>query len=133
LSDLPDRLLALLQAPSTALIATTNPDGSPQLTEVWVDTDGKHVLINTVRGFQKLKNIARDPRVAVSILDREDPADYYSLAGTVISTDTEGAAEHIDRVSHKYTGGPYPKYSGRPQVRVLLTVRVDRVVHAPWG
>jgi len=131
--ELPDRLLALLQAPSTALIATTNPDGSPQLTEVWVDTDGKHVLINTVQGFQKLKNIARDPRVAVSILDRDDPADYYSLAGTVISTDTEGAAEHIDRVSHKYTGGPYPNYSGRPQVRVLLTVRVDRVVHAPWG
>jgi PPOX class probable F420-dependent enzyme len=131
--DLPDRLLALLQAPSTCLIATTDPDGSPQLTETWVDTDGKHVLINTVQGFRKLKNIRRDPRVAVSILDRDDPATYYSLAGTVISTDTEGAAEHIDRLSHKYTGGPYPNYRGRPQVRVLLTIRVDRIVHAPWS
>jgi PPOX class probable F420-dependent enzyme len=133
LSDLPDRLLDLLQAPSTGLIATTNPDGSPQLTEVWLDTDGKHVLINTVQGFRKLRNIERDPRVAVSILDRDDPATYYSVAGTVISADTEGAAEHIERVSHKYTGGPYPNYGGRPQVRVLLTVRVDRIVHAPWG
>jgi PPOX class probable F420-dependent enzyme len=131
--DLPDRLLAMLQAPSTCLIATTNPDGSPQLTETWVDTDGKHVLINTVQGFRKLKNIDRDPRVAVSILDRNDPANYYSLAGTVLSAGTEGAAEHIEQLSHKYTGGPYPNYSGRPQVRVLLTIRVDRIVHAPWG
>jgi PPOX class probable F420-dependent enzyme len=132
-TDLPDRLLDMLHAPSTGLIATTNPDGSPQLTEVWLDTDGNHVLVNTVRGFRKLRNVERDPRVAVSILDRNDPADYYSLTGTVISNDTEGAAEHLDRVSHKYTGGPYPGYSGRPQVRVLLTIRVDRIVHAPWG
>jgi PPOX class probable F420-dependent enzyme len=131
--ELPDRLADLLQAPSTALIATTDPDGSPHLTEVWVDTDGKHVLVNTVQGFRKLKNIERDPRVAISILDQNDAATYYSLAGTVISADLEGAAEHIDRVSHKYTGGPYPNYSGRPQVRVLLTIRVDRIVHAPWG
>jgi PPOX class probable F420-dependent enzyme len=130
--DLPDRLLDLLRAPSTCLIATIDPDGSPQLTETWVDTDGKHVLINTVQGFRKLKNIGRDPRVAVSILDRDDPSTYYSLAGTVISTDTEGAAEHIERLSHKYTGGPYPNYSGQPQVRVILTIRVDRIVHAPW-
>ena len=133
MTDLPDRLLAMLQAPNPCLIATTNPDGAPQLTETWVVTDGKHVLINTVRGFRKLKNVGRDPRVAISILDKDDPATYYSLAGTVISTDTEGAAEHIERLSHKYTGGPYPNYSGRPQVRVLLTIRVDKIVHAPWG
>jgi PPOX class probable F420-dependent enzyme len=131
--ELPDRLLDMLREPSTGLIATTNPDGSPQLTEVWLDTDGKHVLVNTVEGFRKLRNVARDPRVAVSVLSREDPASYYSLAGTVISRDTEGASAHIDRVSHKYTGGPYPHYSGRPQVRVLLTIRVDRIVHAPWN
>jgi PPOX class probable F420-dependent enzyme len=132
-TDLPDRLLAMLRAPSTCLIATTNPDGAPQLTETWVDTDGEHVLINTVQGFRKLKNVERDPRVAVSILDRTDPTDYYSLAGTVLSTETEGGAEHIEKLSQKYTGGPYPNYSGKPQVRVILTIRVDRIVHAPWG
>ncbi|BCY08273.1 PPOX class F420-dependent oxidoreductase [Actinoplanes sp. L3-i22] len=132
MTDLPTRLIDLLEAPSPCLIATTNPDGSPQLTQTWVDTDGKHVLINTVRGFRKLRNIERDPRVAVSVLDGADPSNYYSLAGTVISTDTEGARESIDRISRKYTGGPYQNYGGGEQTRVLLTIRVDRVVHAPW-
>jgi PPOX class probable F420-dependent enzyme len=132
-TDLPERLLTMLEAPSACLIATTNPDGAPQLTETWVDTDGKHVLINTVDGFRKLKNIARDPRVAVSVLDREDPATYYSLACTVISAETAGAAEHIEKLSQKYTGGPYQNYGGRDATRVLLTIRVDRIVHAPWG
>lgn len=115
------------------MISTLNPDGAPQLTEVWVDTDGKNILINTVEGHQKLKNIRRDPRVAVSVLDRDDPSTYYSIAGTVISIDEEGAAEHIERLSRKYTGGPYRNYRGIPQIRVVLTIRADRIVHAPWG
>jgi PPOX class probable F420-dependent enzyme len=130
---LPDRLLKMLQAPSTGLIATINPDGAPQLTEVWLDTDGTHVLVNTVEGHRKLKNVRRDPRVAVTVLDTADPATYYSLAGTVVGDSADGAAEHIDQVSHKYTGGPYPNYGGRAQVRALLTIRVDRIVHEPWG
>jgi PPOX class probable F420-dependent enzyme len=131
-SELPARLVELLEAASPCLIATTNADGSPQLTQTWVDTDGKHVLINTVETHHKVKNIRRDPRVAVSILAAGDPSDYYSIAGTVISADTEGAAEHIERLSQKYTGGPYRNYGGGPQVRVLLTIRVDRIVHQPW-
>ena len=132
MTELPKRLLDLLAAPNPCLIATSDPDGSPQMTQTWVDTDGKHVLINTVRGFRKLRNIERDPRVAVSILDRDDPTTYYSLAGTVISMDTEGARESIDQLSEKYTGGPYQNYGAADQVRVLLTIRVDRIVHAPW-
>ncbi|WP_436535193.1 PPOX class F420-dependent oxidoreductase [Actinoplanes sp. HUAS TT8] len=132
MTELPTRLIDMLEAPSPCLIATTNPDGSPQLTQTWVDTDGKHVLINTVQGFRKLRNIERDPRVAVSILDAADPTTYYSLNGTVISMDTDGARESIDRISQKYTGGPYQNYGGREQTRVLLTIRVDRVIHAPW-
>ncbi|WP_198171200.1 PPOX class F420-dependent oxidoreductase [Actinoplanes awajinensis] len=132
MTDLPTRLLDLLNAPNPCLIATTNPDGSPQMTQTWVDTDGKHVLINTVQGFRKLRNIERDPRVAVSILDGADPSTYYSLAGTVISMDTEGARESIDRIAEKYTGKPYQNYGGGEQVRVLLTIRVDRIIHAPW-
>nr|WP_296074983.1 PPOX class F420-dependent oxidoreductase [uncultured Actinoplanes sp.] len=133
MTDLPQRLRDLLEAPSICLLATTNPDGAPQLTEVWTDTDGKHILINTVEGHRKLKNVRRDPRVAVSVLDRDDPSTYYSIAGTVTSIDHEGAGEHIERLSQKYTGGPYRNYRGTPQVRVLLTIRVDRIVHAPRG
>jgi len=64
---LPDALIALLREPSICCIATSMADGSPQLTQTWVDTDGEHVLINTVQGYLKLKNVARDPRVAVAI------------------------------------------------------------------
>ena len=132
-TQLPEALIALLEAPSPCLIATTNPDGSPQLTQTWVDTDGEHILVNTVQGYRKLTNIERDPRVAISVLDRDDPSTYYSVQGTVIDMDTEHGAESIESLSQKYTGGPYRQYGGRQAVRVLLTIRVDRIVHAPWA
>jgi len=130
--DLPEDLLALLREPAICFVTTLMPDGSPQITETWVGTDGKHILINTVRGHHKLKNVERDPRVAVSVLDKADPTNYYSVAGTVVGIDTAGAREHIEALSLRYTGGPYQNYSGKEQVRVLLTIRVDRIVHAPW-
>jgi hypothetical protein len=64
---LPEDLVALMRGASLCFISTTMPDGSPHLTETWVDTDGAHVLINTVEGFQKVRNIRRDPRVAVAV------------------------------------------------------------------
>jgi hypothetical protein len=63
--NLPGGLLALLRQPSPCYLATLMPDGSPQLTQTWVDTDGEHILINSVAGFQKIRNIERDPRVAL--------------------------------------------------------------------
>ncbi len=105
--QLSEELLALLRRPSTCYIATTMPDGSPQLTQTWVDTDGEHVVINTVQGFQKLLNIAHDPRVAVVIGDADNPWRYVQVRGRVVGTTTEGGAEHIEMLSRKYTGGPY--------------------------
>jgi PPOX class probable F420-dependent enzyme len=130
---LPDDLLELLQGPSPCFIATTMPDGSPQLTETWVDTDGEHVLINTVRGHVKLRNIDRDPRVALNVVDPEQPARYFGLRGRVVGTTTEGGVDHIEALSRKYTGGPYPWFSGREQVRVIVTITVDRIAHSPFG
>jgi PPOX class probable F420-dependent enzyme len=127
LTKLPDALLALLRQPSPCFLATTMPDGSPQLTETWVDTDGGHILINTVEGFQKLKNIARDPRVAVAISDPADPFRYFQARGRVIATTTSGGAEHIEALSQRYTGGPYPWYGGRDQVRVIVTIEAEKV------
>ena len=125
--DLPDDLLDLLRRPSVCFLATTMPDGSPQLTQTWVDTDGEHVLINTVEGYQKVRNVARDPRVAVSVLDPDNPFRYYSVRGRVIASTTDGAAENIDELAHKYTGRPYAWYGGRDQVRVLLTISADHL------
>ena len=124
---LPEELIALLRAPSICYIATSMANGSPQLTQTWVDTDGEHVLINTVQGYQKLKNIARDPRVAVAISDSKDPSRYFQVRGRVIKTTTEGGPDHIEKLSQKYKGGPYAWWGGRQQVRVIVTIEADKV------
>jgi PPOX class probable F420-dependent enzyme len=125
--DLPEKLVALLYQASPAYLATVMPDGSPQLTQVWVDTDGEHVLVNTAQGFRKLRNIDRDPRVAVTVSDPDRPSRYYQVRGHVVDITTEGASEHVEKLSQKYLGRPYPWYSGRDQVRVLLTIVADRI------
>ena len=94
--ELPKDLLELLARPSICYLSTLMPDGSPQLTQTWVDTDGSHILINTVEGHQKVRNIARDPRVAVSVADREQPRRYFQVRGRVVDVTTDGAAEHIE-------------------------------------
>lgn len=124
---LPDELLALLQQPSPCYIVTLMPDGAPQVTQTWVDTDGVHIIINTVEGYQKLRNIARDPRVAVAIVDPQNPSRYFQVRGCVVATTTEGGSAHIEMLSQKYTGGPYAWYGGREQVRVIVTIEPQKI------
>jgi PPOX class probable F420-dependent enzyme len=125
--NLPEGLIALLRQPSPCFLATVMPDGSPQMTRTWVDTDGEHVVINTVQGFQKIKNIERDPRVAVSVSDPASPSRYYAIRGRVVNVTTEGGAEHIEALAQRYLGAPYPWYGGRDQVRVILTISADKI------
>lgn len=124
---LPADLLDLLHKRSPCFLSTIMPDGSPQVTETWVDTDGEHVLINTVVGFVKVRNVARDPRVALAIQDPENPFRYIQVRGRVIAMTTDGAAENIDALSRKYTGQPYPWYGGRDQQRIVLTIEAEHV------
>jgi PPOX class probable F420-dependent enzyme len=125
--NLPEDLIAVLRQPSPCFLATLMPDGSPQMTQTWVDTDGEHVVINTVQSHQKVKNVRRDPRVAVSVSDLSSPAAHYEIRGQVVGVTTEGAAEHIEALAQRYLGTPYPWYGGRDQVRVILTIRADKV------
>lgn len=124
---LTDELLALLRAPSPCYISTIMPDGSPQLTQTWVDTDGEHVIINTVDGFQKVRNIRRDPRIALAIASSVDPSQYLQVRGTVIELTTDGARDHIETLAQKYLGGPYPWYGGRDQVRIILKIEANSI------
>jgi PPOX class probable F420-dependent enzyme len=119
--------LALLRKPSPCFLTTLMPDGSPQTTETWVDTDGEHIVINTVQTHLKMKNIARDPRVSVAVCDAADPARYYAVRGRVVKTTTEGGVEHIEALSQRYTGRPYQWWGGRDQVRVILTIAADKI------
>ncbi len=125
--NLPDRLVELLRAPSPCFITTLMRDGSPQVTETWVDTDGEHVIINTVQTHLKLRNVERDPRVAVAVCDASDPSRYYAVRGRVVNITTEGGSEHIEALAQRYTGGPYQWYGGRDQVRVILTISAEKI------
>ncbi|MET0452556.1 MAG: PPOX class F420-dependent oxidoreductase [Mycobacterium sp.] len=130
--QLPEGLLDLLRRPSPCFIATLMPDGSPQLTETWVTTDGENVVLNIVGGMQKARNIARDPRVAVNVVDPENVNRYYAVRGRVVATTTDGGRESINEISHKYLGIPYPNFSGNPdETRVLVTIEADKVTPPP--
>jgi PPOX class probable F420-dependent enzyme len=124
---LPAGLIALLRQPSLCFLATVMPDGSPQVTQTWADTDGEHVVINSVRGHQKVRNVERDPRVAVNVCDVSSPARYYAIRGQVTAITAEGGAEHIEALAHRYLGTGYPWYGGRDQVRVILTIEAASI------
>jgi PPOX class probable F420-dependent enzyme len=130
---LPDDLLDLLRRPSPCFVATLMPDGSPQLTQTWVTTDGEHIVVNIVDGMQKAKNLARDPRVALNVVDPDEVFRFYAVRGRVVSMTTEGGAESIDEISQKYLGTPYPNFTGQPETRVLVTIEADSVTPPARG
>ncbi|TNM59324.1 TIGR03618 family F420-dependent PPOX class oxidoreductase [Streptomyces sp. NP160] len=125
-TPLPQPLLDLLRRPSPCFVATLMPDGSPQLTETWVTTDGENVVINVVAGMQKARNVARDPRVAVNVVDPDDPFRFFQVRGRVVEATTEGGREGIDELSMKYLGRPYPQFDGGGD-RLVLTIAADSV------
>jgi PPOX class probable F420-dependent enzyme len=127
-TPLPAGLLDLLNRPSPCFVATLMPDGAPQLTQTWVTTDGDNVVINIVEGMQKARNIRRDARVAVNVVDPDNVFRFYAVRGRVAAITTEGGAQSIDEISHKYLGGPYPNFTGRPEQRLIVTIEADSVL-----
>ena len=103
-------------------LATLMPDGSPQVTPVWVDHDGEYVLVNTEEERQKPKNMRNDPRVALSITDSENPYTWVVIRGRVVDMTHEGGNDHIDKMAKKYMGqDKYPFYQpGRARIIVKI-------------
>ena len=130
--SLPEPLTGLLHGASLCFISTVMPDGSPQLTPTWAGTDGTHILINTAEGFQKVRNIRRDPRVAVAIADPSKPMLYYSVRGEVSSITAVGAADHVEELSQRYFGMPFPWPNGRDETRLILTINAHKI-YTPMG
>jgi PPOX class probable F420-dependent enzyme len=124
---LSEDVLALLRQASPCYLATSMADGSPQVTQTWGDTDGEYVLINSVQGHVKVRNITRDPRVAVAISDPETPSRYVQVRGRVREVTTQGAVEHIEKLAQKYLGTPYPWYGDRDQVRIIIVIEPERI------
>lgn len=103
-------------------LATLMKDGSPQLTPIWFNTDGKHIIINTSRGTVKERNIRRDRRVAFVIADPKNPYRYIQIRGNVVEILTDGAREHINALAKKYTGAD--QYAGLSSAEVRVMIKI---------
>ncbi len=110
-----------------ANVATLNPDGSPQVTPVWVDYDGTHVLINTAKGRVKAKNLAREPRVALSIADPDNAYRYIGIQGRVVEMTEQGGDAHIDKMAKKYLGKDTYPFRAPGEVRLIVKISPDKV------
>jgi PPOX class probable F420-dependent enzyme len=123
---IPERYLDLFEKRAFANLATLMPDGRPQVTPVWCDFDGNHVIVNSAKGRQKDRNMRRDKRVSLSILDPQNPYRYLEIRGTVEEITEEGAFEHIDKMAQKYLG--QEKYTNlQPgEVRVMYKIKPER-------
>ena len=124
---IPQQYLDLFDKKAFGHLATIMPDGSPQTTPVWVDFDGKHVRFNSALGRVKDKNVRRDPRVAISIQDPEKPYRYLEVRGRVVEITQDGAEEHINKLSQKYTGKPVYAKRSPDEVRVLYKIEPHKV------
>ncbi|MBH5335558.1 PPOX class F420-dependent oxidoreductase [Streptomyces pactum] len=125
-----DQLKALLDSPVFVIVATVQPDGSPQLSPVWAKRDGDEVLISTTMGRRKQRNIDRDPRVTVLVQPADAPYSYAEIRGTAAYT-TEGGQQLIDELSRKYTGKDYADFNpaaGQDAERIVVRVTPRKVV-----
>jgi PPOX class probable F420-dependent enzyme len=130
---IPDAFLALLRGRAYGHLATLMADGAPQLTPVWVDVedtaDGHIVLVNSKRGRLKNRNMAARPRVALEIQDPIDPFRYLSVRGRIVAVTEEGAAAHLEALSQRYLGKPYPWWAPG-EIREIFRIAPDRVTTA---
>lgn len=117
----------LLQKPAFANLATLNPDGSPQVTPVWFEYDGKNIVVNTARGRVKDRNLQREPRVALSITDPENPYRYLGIQGRVTEMTEKDADAGIDRLAKKYLGKDKYPWKGPNEVRVIVRIAPEKV------
>jgi PPOX class probable F420-dependent enzyme len=108
-------------------LATRMKDGSPQVSPVWVDTDGDYIVVNSAKGRLKDRNMRADPRVALSVTDPDDPYIAIMVRGRVAKITEEGADAHIDKMAKKYLGQDQYPYRTSDEVRVLYYIEPERV------
>ncbi len=128
MKPLPDSVKKLIEGKTFANIATIMPDGSPQVTQTWVDHEGDIVLVNTFEGSQKSRNARRNRNVALTVTDPSDPFNVAVIRGRVKEVTFNGAEEHVDRMAKKYLG--IEKYPGRipGTKRVLVKIEATSVI-----
>ena len=134
---LSDDIKQLISGPNFAHLASLMSDGSPQVAPVWVDLERDTILVGTGEGSLKAKNTRRDARVALSVIAMDNPYREAQIRGRVVERRPDADFRIMDRISHKYTGKPFP-FRDKPAQRVVLVIAVERArftalpfVHAP--
>ena len=124
-SVIPDKYLDLFDKKVFAGLATLMPDGSPQVTPVWIDYDGENVVFNTAVGRQKDKNLQADGRVSLEITDPDNPYRYLEVRGKVIERTMNGADDHINKMAKKYIGQDIYPFRQQGEVRVIYKIKPE--------
>lgn len=121
----------IIQKNSFAFLATLMKDGSPHVSPVWIDIVDNTILINTAKGRIKQRNVSRDPRVSISLIDDENPYSMVTIRGKVIDQTSNGADEHIDKLAKKYLNTErYPGHSPNLE-RVILRIKPEKIFYLP--
>ena len=122
---IPEKYRDLFSKRAFANLATLMPDGSPQVTPVWCDLEDDLVIINSAKGRQKDRNLRRDSRVALALIDPENPYRYLEIRGKVVEITEQGAAAHIDKMAKKYLGVDKYPYGQPGEERVIYKIRPE--------
>lgn len=126
-ASIPENYIALFHKPVFGFLTTLMPDGSPQTQPVWVDLENGKVVVNSALGRQKDKNMRRDPRVAVTLMDPENPYRYLEIRGKVTDITQDGAASHIDKMAKKYLGQDKYPFAQPGEQRVLYKIEPVKI------
>ena len=124
--QLSERQARLFEQPWVGSVATIRRDGTPNLTPVWVDWDGEHILFNTAIGRAKEKHLRRDPRLAIEVVNPENAYEWVSVTGRAELVE-EGADDHIDRLAKKYLGEDTYPWRRPDERRITVRVTPERV------
>ena len=121
----------LFEGKNFAFVATLMKDGWPQITPTWVDLEDGRILVNTAEGRLKQKNISRDDRIAISVIDQNNPYHMVTIRGRVVEQTKEGADEHIDKLAKKYLGADKYPLRSPDENRIILKIKPERVYYQP--
>ena len=121
----------LLNGKNLVFLATVMPDGSPQVTPVWGNFDDSHILINTAEGRLKHKNVIKDPRVAVSVVDSENPLDMTTIRGRVVEIIPDSDYTHANKLAKQYMGLEEYPFKRPGEKRIVFKIKPERVFVLP--
>ena len=128
IEHIPHEFLDLFEKPSLSHLATLMPDGSPHVSPVWVDYDGQYILINTAKGRRKEMNMRERPKVALDIVDPENPFRFLSIRGRVVEITEEGANEHRDKLDTRYIGITSYPHRDPLEIRCICKIVPERII-----